>query len=113
MPVTNTFTKNQKKYRDNIYRKLNAYLRYMQIAVIAQGLLQYLAITQPAAVWSSFGSWLRTIRPGVPPSESVVRSALNNSLPAFLDSTILGAPLLKFILERIDLSRHQGLRLAG
>jgi hypothetical protein len=40
-----------------------------------------LATTVPEIAWSSFGSWLRTIRPGVAPSEAVVASALRNTLP--------------------------------
>jgi hypothetical protein len=40
--------------------------------VISQGLLQYLAAVATTQVWNSFGSWLRTIRPGVAPSEFVV-----------------------------------------
>jgi hypothetical protein len=30
----------------------------------------------PKLVWDSFGSWLRTIRPGIPPLEFVVGNAL-------------------------------------
>jgi hypothetical protein len=52
--------------------------------VVAQGLLQYLAVVAPKLVWASFGSWLRTIRPGIPPSELVVAQALRQTLPDFL-----------------------------
>src|ERR1019366_1156557 len=40
--------------------------------------------TQPKLVWRSFGSWIRTIRPGLAPSEQVVAVALRNTLPEFL-----------------------------
>jgi hypothetical protein len=50
-------------YRASVRRKLAAYHRHIQIGLIAQGLLQCLAIQHPRLVWSSFGSWLRTIRP--------------------------------------------------
>ena len=53
-------------YRDAIRRKLAAYHRFIQIALIAQGVLQCIATTAPALVWSSFGSWLCTIRPEFP-----------------------------------------------
>jgi hypothetical protein len=55
--------------------------RHNQVGVIAQGLLQSLAIQQPALVWSSFAYWLRTIRPGLAPSELVTTAALRNALP--------------------------------
>jgi hypothetical protein len=46
--------------------------------IVAQGLLQYLACAHEALVWKSFGSWFRTLRPGIPPSERVCsRSAIS------------------------------------
>ena len=59
-------------YRHKIKRKVHAYHVFIQAGVIAQGLLQYLSVVCPQLVWASFGSWLRTIRPGIPPSELVV-----------------------------------------
>ena len=47
---------------------------------MAQGLLQSLAVLEPNAVWGGYGSWMRTRRPGVPPSERVVGLALRNTL---------------------------------
>ena len=74
-------------YRDGVRRKVAAYHRHIQLGLVAQGLLQYLAVRAPAAVWSCFGSWLRTIRPGIPPSEKVTAVALRNALPEFLASS--------------------------
>ena len=54
-------------YRSYVKRKIVAYHVFIQAGVIAQGLLQYLAVASPKLVWDSFGSWLRTIRPGIPP----------------------------------------------
>ena len=42
------------------------------------------AMMAPRAVWGLFGSWLRTVRVGVPPSERVVALSLRNALPQFL-----------------------------
>jgi hypothetical protein len=69
------------KDRDGVKRKIHAYHVFMQAGVISQGLLQYLAAVAPTQVWNSFGSWLRTIRPGVAPSEFVVARALRHTLP--------------------------------
>jgi hypothetical protein len=71
-------------YRDGVKRKTHAYHVFMQAGVVAQGLLQYLAAVASTQVWNSFGSWLRTIRPGVAPSEFVVAGALRHTLPGFL-----------------------------
>jgi hypothetical protein len=76
-------------------------------------LLQYLAVVFPELVWKSFGSWLRTIRPGVPPSELVVSNALRNTLPEFLLSSAKCHSLAIFITERQDTERIRMFRLAS
>jgi hypothetical protein len=70
-------------YRDAVRRKIAAYHRHIQLELIAQGLLQILSATQPKLVWRSFGSWLRTIRPRLAPSEPVVAIALRNTCRNF------------------------------
>ena len=100
-------------YRDGVHRKIDAYHRHIQTGLIAQGALQYLSSTFPQLVWSSFGSWIRTIRPGICPSEQVTAIALRHTLAEFLADSGGAAILTKFLWERIDLSRHEGLRLAG
>ena len=74
-------------YRQQVRRKLAAYHRYVQLGCIAQGLLQYLALSCRAEVWGSFRSWLRTMNPAQPPSEAVVAHALRHTLPEFLADT--------------------------
>lgn len=101
------------KYRQAVRCKIAAYHRYIQVGLIAQGLLQYLSATFPQLVWKNFGSWLRTIRPGIPPSEMVTAQALRNCFPEFLTSNAKEVPLTKFILERVDIDRAEGLRLTG
>ena len=90
---------------------LNTYHRYIQLGIIAQGLLQYLACTETAGFWKKFASWIRTIRPGIPPSERVAATALKNSLPEFLTNCDLEANMKKFLDKKIDLTRIEGLRL--
>jgi hypothetical protein len=100
-------------YRNAVRRKIAAYHRHMQLGLIAQGLTQILAAKNPRQVWRSFGSWIRTIRPGLAPSEQVVAVALRNTLPEFLATTAKTSILAKFIRKRIDLSRSEGTTLAA
>jgi len=100
-------------YRDAVRRKMAAYHRHMQLGLIAQGLLQILAATAPQAVWRSFGSWIRTIRPGLAPSELVAAIALRNTLPDFLANPESASTFAKFLQDRIDLSRAEGTRLVA
>ena len=101
------------KYRNAIKRKINAYHVFIHAGVVAQGLLQYLSATFPAQVWGSFGSWLRTIRPGIPPSELVVATALRHTLPTFLATSAQHNSLAKFIVDRQDPDRMDMFRLTG
>lgn len=101
------------QYRDLVRRKIAAYHCYIQLGLIAQGLLQYLSCTMAQCVWKSFGSWLRTIRPGIPPSEYVVATAMKNMLPDFLADSTQVPIFKKFLLNKIDFARNQRFSLAA
>ncbi len=102
-----------KKYRDGVKRKLKAYHVFVHAGIVAQGLLHYLASCHTRLVWNSFGSWLRTIRPGLAPSELVVATALRSSLPHFLLDTDSRTNFAKFITQRQDLDRMALFRLVS
>jgi hypothetical protein len=99
------------KYRTAVRRKLTAYHRHIQLGLIAQGLLQILSASFPRLIWSSFGSWIRTIRPGLAPSEHVTAIALRNTLPELFTDSSPTPILTKFLRNRIDLNRTEGIRL--
>ena len=101
------------EYRDLVRRKLHAYHVFIQAAVVCQGLLQYLAVAFPQRVWDAFGSWLRTIRPGIPPSELVVANALRHSMPEFLLNSAPDNVFAKFVIERQDTDKMQAFSLAA
>jgi hypothetical protein len=100
-------------YRAAVRRKLAAYDRHIQIGLIAQGLLQYLSAAHAPIVWSSFGSWLRTVRDGVCPSELVTTIALRNTLPQFLLGSSAASIFTKFLGANIDPDHASPLRLSG
>jgi hypothetical protein len=87
------------KYRAGVRRKLRAYHIHVQLGVIAQGLLQHLAINHTAEVWHCFRSWLRTMNPAMPPSELIVANALRSTLPVFLAVPVLAPNLTKIMLK--------------
>jgi hypothetical protein len=99
-------------YRTAIRRKLDAYHRHIQVGLVAQGLLQCLAATQPTLVWQHFGSWLRTVRTPHCPSEMVVACALRNSLPEYLATSPADPTFALFLRGKIDLERIEGTSLA-
>jgi hypothetical protein len=101
------------EYRNAVKRKLHGYHVFIQAGVVCQGLLQYLSAACPQLVWSSFGSWLRTIRSGIPPSELVVINALRQRLPEFLLNCAEQHALAKFIAERQDAKTYEPFRLAS
>lgn len=105
--------KKPEKYRRAVQRKMDAYHRFVQTGLVAQGLLQYLSASFPQLVFSSFGSWFRTIRTDFSPSELVTAIALRQSLPEFLSDSSQDSIFKKFIIERIDVNRSEGLRLVA
>ena len=54
-------------YRAHVRRKLGAYGRHIQLGLIAQGLLQYLAVSFRRVTWFNFHSYIRTACPQKPP----------------------------------------------
>ena len=100
-------------YRNAVRRKIAAYHRHIQLGLIAQGLLQILSATMSTSVWRSFGSWIRTIRPGLAPSEQVAAIAMRHALPAFIASAAQTSIFVKFLRDRLDLSRSEGINLAA
>ena len=78
-----------------------------------KALLQILSAMNPKLVWQSFGSWIRTVRPGLAPSEQVVAIALRNTFPEFLAIAAKTVILVKFLRDRLDLSRTEGTSLAA
>ncbi len=89
------------RYRQQVRRKLAAYHCYVQLGCIAQGLLQYLALTCGPTVWHLFRSWLRTMHRDRPPSELVVAHALRTSLPEFLAAGPPDPILAKFLRRHL------------
>jgi hypothetical protein len=89
--------KRSRRYKEAVRRKLAAYHRFVQLGCIAQGLLQLLALEHRPTVWQRFRSWLRTMNPEQPPSESVVAQALRTTLPEFLADPAAPNDLVKFL----------------
>ena len=100
-------------YRSKVLRKMRAYHVFVQVGIIAQGMLQYLAMTKEKLVWAHFGSWIRTIRPGVLPSEMIVSESMKNTLPEFLQCSFIAETWRKFVLRKIDFERAESARFAA
>jgi len=88
--------------KEKIKQKQDCYNLFMQLAWIAQGLQQYLAVSHTDTIWQHFGSWLRTIRPGIVPSEKVVKTALANCYLDFLLDGRNRCIFKKFLYKCID-----------
>ena len=92
-------------YREHIRRKLGAYERHIQLGLIAQGLLQYLALSFRRVAWFNFHSYIRTASPQKPPSEWVVSQALRHTWPDFLLGLSHSNILKKFLAAKISPAR--------
>jgi hypothetical protein len=89
------------RYRQQVRRKLAAYHHHVQLGCIAQGLLQYLALSCGSTVWQLFRSWLRTMHRDRPPSELVVAYVLRSCLPEFLAAGPPDFTLAKFLRDQL------------
>ena len=58
----------------------------------------------PKPVWRFFGSWIRTVRPGLAPSEHVAAIALRDALPEVPATAAKILIAVKFIRTRLELS---------
>lgn len=67
------------EYRDAVRRKKDAYHRFIQVGLTAQGIMVAISTMSPALVWNSYGSWLRTVRAEQCPSAMIVSLALKTS----------------------------------
>lgn len=99
--------------RAAVRQKVEAYHRFIQVGLIAQGCLQYLACSCPERVWANFGSWLRTSNPNQSPSEAVTAVALRNSISQFLADPKEFKTFAKFLWANIDFHRAEGRRFAA
>jgi hypothetical protein len=81
-------------YREQVYRKLEAYERFVNLSAIGLGILQIVAISYSEQVWRHFPLWLRTLPKHGYPTEFVVRLTLQHEL------------------HRISLETRQGLKLS-
>src|SRR5213596_1040604 len=89
-------------YRAHVRRKLAAYERHIQLGLIAQGLLQYLALSFRRVTWFNFHCYIRTASSQKPPSEWVVCHALRHTWPQFLQGSSHSLILKKFLASKIS-----------
>jgi len=96
-----------REYREAVRRKLKAYHNFMQIGLIAQGIMALLALNKPQLVWQHFASWMRTMNLNGVPSEAVVGQSLRNTLPRFLHDAPESNIWAKFICSHVDTERRK------
>jgi hypothetical protein len=82
-----------------IRRTVQAIERHVNLAAIALGLLQHLALTQAAKVWSGYHGWLRTYSSALP-SEAVVQNAIRAEFFTSMQRKVPVCRTLQIILER-------------
>ena len=95
-------TRRSPKYREQVQRKMAAFERHIQLGLIAQGLLQYLALGFRCLSWANFISYIRTAAPHQPPSEWVVAHALRHSWYDFLRFSPESLTLKKFLAPKLS-----------
>lgn len=97
--------------KEKVKKKLKAYHLFILLGFISQGLLQYLAVYHSRLVWRNFGSWLRTIRPNLAPSEKIVSLAMSHTYAHFLIDEGSSSIFKKFLRSITDFSQVRSIGL--
>jgi hypothetical protein len=95
------------KYKVKILRKTETYHRYIQMGIIAQGLLQYLSCMFSKKIWEKSSTFIRTRRTEKSASEAVVRDYLREVFPEFIADSIKNRELTRFIRTRMQPKRRR------
>jgi hypothetical protein len=103
----------EESYREKFFKKLQTYQLHIQMGLIAQGLMMCLAIIQTNSVWENFKGWMRTMRPGTPPSEMIVGNALREGIPEFFNSSFCEEKFKKFLLPKLKMETSNVHRMTG
>lgn len=88
-------------FQAQVATKIEAIERFVNLNVIALGLLQVLALEQPDAVWTHFPRWFRTLPKHGLPSEQIVRIALQTLQPVILAKRKPSLHLAKLLATKI------------
>jgi hypothetical protein len=105
--------RNSEAYRIAVRRKLAAYHRHIQLGLISPGPAPDPRPHLGQAGLALFRLLASHRRPGLAPSELVVAVALRNTFPQFLATAAKTVILVKFIRDRLELSRAEGTNLAA
>ena len=93
------------RYQQMVKRKIRAYTLFIQLGLIAQGMMQYLSLKYSSEVWKEFCSWMRTMDTKKCPSEYIVSQSLRSTFFAFLFNWAKKGIWKKFLIERTDFIR--------
>ncbi len=95
------------EYRSKVREKMHAYHVFINLAAIAQGLLNYLAIAKTEQVWGAYGGWMRTVRKDIAPSEAVTSEALKKAYLEYIRSKKDPLSFKKFLSEKMEIAMDQ------
>lgn len=90
-----------------------SYHLYLQIAIIAHGLVNIVAIKHSDEIWQMHSSWMRTIRPGLIPSAAVARIAFREGLQNLNKLPKSWSTIRKFIQYRRMVDQNELLDIAA
>lgn len=72
------------RQQQKVRQTYEAIERFVNVAAIALGILQYLSLTVPSSIWQDYHGWLRTYSSNLP-SEQVVRTVVQTEFMASHD----------------------------
>jgi hypothetical protein len=105
--------RSDEKYKEKISQKMNSYMLYVQLGLIAQGLLKYLSIKHKDTIWKLYDSWMRTMNKKNCPSENIVMHVLNSCKRIFIIKSYSDKICKKFFRKHFIISRFREKKVAN
>ena len=84
-----------------ILNKVEAFERFVNLNVIALGLLQILALELPQGIWANFPRWFRTLPSHGYPSERIAQLALQHQAQMIFPQSPPSLLLPKFLAAKL------------
>ena len=93
-----------KAVQTQILNKVEAFERFVNLNVIASGLLQILALELPQGIWANFPRWFRTLPSHGYPSERIAQLALQHQAQRIFLQSPPSLLLPKFLTAKLAAS---------
>jgi hypothetical protein len=104
-PTNLCLENHEEGFQQQVWAKVEAFERFVNLNAIALGLLQVIALEHPKQVWAIFPRWFRSVPQHGYPSEQIVRLSLQHQQPMNLSDSSGGLLLHKLLPQKTSINK--------